>query len=960
LTVSNYDNLPAGAVVDVWVFNGTGFSVVGSGTVSSDASQVSAILTNLRGGQLIALAPRAGVVEITNDQPKSIYVPGLLNEGNYSTAYSTPSYSSLGADRALTFVYNSTAANPRPIVSSISTIFETIGKPDSISQVVKVGEAVLSLESQVDLTSSPNGTQKFVQAGTFDASELPTGTYPVSFMSVSQYACSSVGASVETEISINNQVESPIGTGWSIAEISSLQFGEDGRVSIVNGDGTISNFSPEEELGSVRETFATDIAGDNAPAITDFNNDGILDIIASDSARSSIRFYVGQEGGTNYIEDITSEIILGNSVTIPPRPGGTNTDLSISRLGDFDADGVPEVVVVGRSRNTLYILKRGQSGYEISQEISHNDDPLTEATSQSRSGIDIGVGDIDGDGLTDVVVLNGSRARIRFNEGNLTFREVSVTMPHSQNGFFGQLVQIGDVDQDGDLDIVMSTLPNITYIENTGDRTFVASELVRPASFTNPDNITLADVTGDGLLDILADERIPQPRYSLFKKLPDEGFAPSEAVVFGHPIGESLVIDMDGDGFQDLVSKSRFQLYVDYGQPPNNGSFNSPFGDFSSLVRNDDGTFSRRFTNGTVITYSATGLQTTTTDRNGNETAYTYDTDGRLVSVTDPTGQVTNLAYGSDGLLETVTDPAGRSSNFTHNDVGDLVEVRDPEDQPTRYDYDEQQRLVSETNKRDLTTVNSYGGGGRYTGSDLADGTTIGLSVARTLGLPDLGTDTSEFVAIEDRMSRVTDGRGNVTQTEVNEFGSPVRVLDALGRETIYERNANNLVTAVVQPSSVTPSGTLRMEMTYDVRGNLTSQTEAVGTALERTTFTEYEPVFSRPVKITDADGFETIMEYDEFGNRIRTIDPLGGEETMAYNARGLVVSSRDKNGNLTEFEYDNFSRLSFVNDASNIRQQMIRDAAGNVIEMIDDINGPEERRMQITAKSPRLWPMAA
>jgi len=980
LTVSNYDNLPAGAVVDVWVFNGTGFSVVGSGTVSSDTSQVSAVLTNLRGGQLFALAPRAGTVEITNDQPKDIYVPGLLNEGNYSTSYSTPSYSSLGADRALTFVYNSTAANPSPIVSSISTIVESIGKPESISQVVKVGDAVLSLQSQTDLTVSPNGTQKFVQAGTFDASELPTGTYPVSFMSVSQYACSRVAASVETEISINNQVDSPIGTGWSIAEVSRLQFDEDGRVSVVNGDGTVSNFSPEEELGSVRETFATDIAGDNVPAITDFNNDGILDIIASDSARSSIRFYVGQEGGTNYIEDITSEVILGNPINIPPRPGGANTDLSISRLGDFNSDGVPEVAVVGRSRNLLYILERGVNGYEISQEIPHSDNSidlfaedfdgdgsldlvtyngsrlrfftndgtgiLTEATSQSRSGIDMGVGDIDGDGLTDVVILNGSRARIRFNEGNLTFREVSVTMPRSQNRFFGQLVQIGDVDQDGDLDIVMSTLPNITYIENTGDRTFVASELVRPAAFTNPDNITLADVTGDGLLDILADERIPQPRYSLFKKLPDGGFAPAEAVVFGHPIGESLVTDMDGDGFQDLVSKSRFQLYVDYGQPPNNGNFNSPFGDFSSLVRNDDGTFSRRFTNGTVVTYSAAGLQTATTDRNGNETAYEYDADGRLISVTDPTGQVTDLAYGPDGLLETVTDPAGRTSTFTHNDVGDFVEVRDPEDQPVRFDYDEQSRLVSQTDKRDLTTVNIYGAGGRYTGSEFADGSSIGLSLARTLGLPDLGGDITQFVAVEDRMSKITDGRGNVTETEVNEFGSPIRVVDALGRETIFERNSNNLITAVIEPSSVTPSGTLRMNLAYDIRGNLISRTEAVGTALQRTTSTEYEAEYSRPIKLTDADGFETVMEYDEFGNRTRMTDPLGGEINTSYNARGRIISMRDKNDNLTEFEYDNFSRLSFTTDANNIRQQIVRDEAGNVIEIIDDVSGPEERRM--------------
>jgi len=849
--------------------------------------------------------------------------------------------------------------------------------------MIRVGDANLSLQSNIDLSETPAGTTEFVQSGTFDASTLDAGIYPVSFVSINQYACSQVGSEVETEIAINNEVESPIGNGWSIAEISRLQIDDMGRAQIINGNGTILEFSPEQELGSVRDSFAVDIAGDNVPAVTDFNNDGILDIIANDSSRSSVRFYVGTEGGTNFVEDTASEIILGNPVNVVPRPAGATTDTSIPRLGDFDADGVPEVAIVGRSRNILYILKRGNDGYEISQEISHSANArdlfpadfdgdgtldlitydgsnlrfflndglgnLTEEDRQFRTGIDLGIEDIDGNGLPDVVVYSSRTARIRFNEGNLTFREVTVTLPNTANRFLGQLIQIGDADLDGDQDLVFSTLPNITYVENLGDRTFRAVELDQPAGFTNPDNITFADVTGDGLLDILADERTPQPRYALFRKLPDGDYAPAEGVVFGHAIGESLVTDVDQDGFQDLVSKARFQLFVDFGQPPQNGNFNTPFGDFSSLVSNDNGTFTRRFTNGTVVTYSAEGLQTSTSDRNGNETSYQYDAAGQLTAIIDPLGLETVLTYGADGTLDRITDPAGRSSVFTHTANGQLVQITDPENQPTRYDYDEQNRLTSSISKRDLETVNSYGAGGRYSGSELADGSTVGITAARTLGLPDLGEQTGEFVPVEDRITTVSDGRGNVTQSEVNEFGSAVRVVDALGRETIFERNSRNLVVAVTQPSSVTPSGTLRMEMTYDSRGNLTSRTEAVGTLFERTTSTEYESEFSRPVKITDADGFETIMEYDEFGNRLRTIDPLGGEELMSYDERGRVLTLTDKNGNVTEFEYDTFSRLEFTLDASNIRQQMIRDGAGNIIETIDDIDGPEERSSSYT-----------
>lgn len=979
VSVDNYDNLPEGAIVDLWAFDGNGFAVIGSGSVQND--RISATVQNLSGGQAIAFAPRRGTVRITNDQPGNIFIPGLLNEGNLSTVFSLPTYTSVGAERAVSFKYNSTSAAPAPIVSAVTTLPGNSGAPVRTSQSVRIGDAVLSLDLPTDVNVTSANLTEIVQSGIFDGSTLPSGTYPVEFLSISEYACSQVGAAAETRISLNNETESPIGSGWTISELSKLEFGEDGRISIVDGSGQISTFSPEEEFGLVRETFVADVSGDNVPAIADFNSDGILDIIANDSARSSIRFFVGQTGGTNFIEDTTAEIVLGSSISVLPRPAGGNRDISFVRVGDFDSDGVPEIAVIGFSRNTLFILKRGENGYEVSQEISHpfnsfelipadfngdgfldlatfgvgnirfflNDQSgnLSFAESQFLTGIDIDVEDFDGNGLIDIVVLNGSTARIRLNQGNLNFRDTNISLPRPANRFLGQLTQVGDVDLDGDIDFVVSTLPNVTYVENLGDGEFRAVELVRPSGFGDADNITLADVTGDGLLDVIVDERTPQPRYALFRKLRDGDYAPAEAVVFGHPIGESLVADIDGDGLQDLLSKSRFQIYVDFGQVPNTGEFNSPFGDFTSLTRNDDGTFTRRFTNGSTVTFSAAGLQTTTSDRNGNVTEYVYDGDGRLLFVNDPTGLETAFVYGPDGFLDSVTDPAGRTSIFTHDASGRLIEIRDPEDQPTRYSYDEQRRLISETDKRDLITTHSYGAGGRYTGSEFDNGETIGLSVARTLGLPNLDGDAGEFVPVEDRLTTIEDGRGNITTTEVNEFGAPVRTVDALGRETLFERNAANLVTAIVQPSSVTASGTLRTELSYDVRGNLTSKREAVGTALERVMSYEYEPVFSRPIRMTDADGFVTIMDYDEFGNKITETDPLGGIMQYAYNERGRIIEQVDKVGNRTEFEYDSFSRLSFITDASNIRQQIVRDDAGNRVAIIDDVDGPAEREMR-------------
>ena len=70
-----------------------------------------------------------------------------------------------------------------------------------------------------------------------------------------------------------------------------------------------------------------------------------------------------------------------------------------------------------------------------------------------------------------------------------------------------------------------------------------------------------------------------------------------------------------------------------------------PPGDFSTLVENGDGTFTRTLKDGIQINFDADGLQTSIVDRNGNETTFAYDASDRLISITDPAGLVTTLSY---------------------------------------------------------------------------------------------------------------------------------------------------------------------------------------------------------------------------------------------------------------------------------------------------------------------------
>ena len=195
-------------------------------------------------------------------------------------------------------------------------------------------------------------------------------------------------------------------------------------------------------------------------------------------------------------------------------------------------------------------------------------------------------------------------------------------------------------------------------------------------------------------------------------------------------------------------------------------SFASPARDFSTLIRNPDGTYTRSFKDGTKINFNSQGLQTSVVDRNNNTTAYGYDGSDRLLTITDPVGLVTTLSY-ANGSLQRITDPAGRQTQFQHDSVGNLTRITNPDSTFVSYAYDAIGRMTRATDELGNSTTYVYDFAGRFAQSTRPGGETRSLVSAKLQGLPNAGigqgspTNPAPIVTSENASVLLTDGRGN-------------------------------------------------------------------------------------------------------------------------------------------------------------------------------------------------------
>jgi len=177
----------------------------------------------------------------------------------------------------------------------------------------------------------------------------------------------------------------------------------------------------------------------------------------------------------------------------------------------------------------------------------------------TNSGNSVALGDLDSDGDLDMVVANISEAnRVYTNDGSGNFTDSNPLLSASDISFS---IALGDVDSDGDLDMVVADgRANQVYTNNDGAGSFIDSGQALGASFST--FVALGDVDGDGDLDMVVanlDAQVYNDEANrVYKNNDGAGSFIDSGQALGTNYSQSIALgDMDGDGDPDMVVANR-------------------------------------------------------------------------------------------------------------------------------------------------------------------------------------------------------------------------------------------------------------------------------------------------------------------------------------------------------------------------------------------------------------------
>jgi hypothetical protein len=333
------------------------------------------------------------------------------------------------------------------------------------------------------------------------------------------------------------------------------------RFSVIIADGS---------GGFAQPVLYTILLGARDLETGDFDKDGDVDLVVADTGQ----YHEGTTFGL-FLNQGSGSFVGAGSFACGKGPNGF-------AKADFNGDGRLDVAVA----HADYIYYGASIAVVLASPGGGFQSPVIYGL---QSGTyKVAAGDMDGDSDVDLVVgYETNRISVLLNAGNGSFFAPVHYAGGVTSSIFGPgAVELGDVDKDGDLDVLYSgagmgngvqgNYGTILFYRNNGNGSLAAPVAI-PLLLGGDGavDIRVADVTGDGTPDILGALFYTQ-RWALLTGTGGGSFGPAQGFAACETPMTVDAGDADGDGDLDVVVLGRDSMSLASYENPGDGSFVQP------------------------------------------------------------------------------------------------------------------------------------------------------------------------------------------------------------------------------------------------------------------------------------------------------------------------------------------------------------------------------------------------
>ncbi len=341
----------------------------------------------------------------------------------------------------------------------------------------------------------------------------------------------------------------------------------DGKIDFVaiNANTWVSIYKNTSTTSAIG--FAASIGIDNilyaySVALGDVDGDGLMDIIvgSSNNSADSISVYKNQSSA--------------GSVSFAPAQRFASAGAYSVTVGDVDADGKPDII--STASNGIFVFRNTSSAGII----SFNSRLLFSA---GQSPQDVTLRDVNANGKPDLIVMDGNNLVLVLNNtsstGNISFDPAQ----NVGNVYTGFAIEAADLDGDNKPEIVVSGYyaNAIAILKNNSSGGTISFAAPLNLTVNNPWGVQLADMNGDGKLDVVCPQYNLSYNVTVFRNTGSGSLSFDAGVNYytGAKNFQLAVADLRNTGLPDIITLEREINAIAFlknkaNDPPTFSSFN--------------------------------------------------------------------------------------------------------------------------------------------------------------------------------------------------------------------------------------------------------------------------------------------------------------------------------------------------------------------------------------------------